>query len=273
MVQETPKPFRKIFSPLWMQTLPHSALEVQWQPEPIQKPASLQRAEKAFWNKLLKKTPSANLFNGPLAELESFQLKTNRLLLSLRLSNYRTFMYSNFHREKILTNYGEAFVNQGLGISAVVRTEGNKIVLMKRSEQVGEYPGKLDVFGGHIEPGKHSVNGVPDPFLGIREELKEELNLFSEDIRDLRIIGMIRNSETAKPELVFLAQSPLSFEKIREKATHATDAGEYISLISVTDKSEAIRKYLKENTDCFSPSGLGSLWVYTHLRSRTSDHF
>ncbi len=266
-------PFQNIFHLLWMQNLPCSALEVHWQPEPLQKPSSLQRAEKTFWNELIKKHPTANLFNGALAELDSFEVKANRLLLKLRPSDYRSFMYSNFHREKILKYYGKAFVNQGLGISAVVRTGDGRIVLMRRSEQVGEYPGKLDVFGGHIEPGRHTVKGVPAPCLGIREELREELNLFTKDIRRLQIIGMIRNAETSKPELVFSAESALSVETIREKAKGAPDAGEYISLVSVTDKTETLEKYLTENAHRFSPSGLGSLWVYAHLRNPTSDHF
>jgi len=257
--------YQSIFRLLWMGNRSCATIDVNWQPEPVQKPAALQRAEKSFWNELLKKHPTANLFNGELAELESFRIEGNRLFLNLRLSDYRAFMYSNFNRGKILKNYGEAFVNQGLGISAVVRTGDGKIVLMKRSEQVGEYPGKLDVFGGHIEPGRHMVNGVPDPCQGIREELREELGLFSNDIRDLRIIGMIRNAETTKPELVFLAESSLSLEDVWEKARHATDAGEYDSLVTVTDTRETLGKYLEENTTCFSPSGLGSLWVYAYL--------
>ncbi len=263
--------FQNIFHLLWMGELPCTAIHVTWQPEPIQKPASLAHAEKAFWKELLKKHPAATLFNGPLAELESFRVETNRLLLNLRFSDYRAFMYSNFHRTQILKNYGEAFVNQGLGISAVVRTGDDKIVLMKRSAQVGEYPGKLDVFGGHVEPGKHMVNGVPDPCAGIREELREELNLSAEEIPDLRIIGMIRNAETSKPELVFLAKSFLSLDDIREKAKQATDAGEYDSLVSVSDRRDSLEKYLDENAGRFSPSGLGSLWVYAHLRSQLLD--
>ncbi|NOY79255.1 MAG: hypothetical protein GXO76_15490 [Calditrichaeota bacterium] len=258
-------PFQTIFHLLWMKNLPCSAVRVNWQPEPVQKPAALLRAEKAFWHELLEKHPAAHLFNGPLAELESFRIEESRLFLNLRPSDYRAFMYSNFHRQEILHDYARQFVNQGLGISAVVRTGDGTIVLMKRSEQVGEYPGMLDVFGGHIEPGRHTVNGLPDPCLGIREELREELGLSSKDIRDLRVIGMIRNAETTKPELVFLADSSLSVEDLREKAKRAADAGEYDSLVPVADTRGILQNYLAENADHFSPSGLGSLWVYAHL--------
>ena len=256
--------FQNIFHLLWMGNLPCSAMEVYWQPEPIGKPAFLQHSEKAFWNELVKKHPTANLFNGGLAELSSFRFENDRLFLKLRPSDYRAFMYSNFHRDDIIKNYGERFVNQGLGISAVVCTSDDKIVLMKRSEQVGEYPGKLDVFGGHIEPDRHIVKGVPDPCQGIRDELQEELGLLPKDIRNLRIIGLIRNAQTTKPELVFIAETAVGLKYLCEKSRSAVDGGEYDSLIDLPDETQSLKSFLEENAPEFSPSGFGSLWMYAN---------
>ncbi|HDZ10913.1 MAG TPA: hypothetical protein ENH53_01770 [Bacteroidetes bacterium] len=256
--------FPEIVTFLWTGNLSCSAIKVDWRPE-IEKPPALRVAEDNFWETLRRKNPLANLFNGRLAELRDYRISADHIYLNLQPSDYRAFMYSNAHRQEILQKYGKEFINQGLGISAIVRTEDGRIMLMRRSETVGEYPGKLDVFGGHIEIGRPLVNGTPDPCLAMREELHEELNLETDEILNLRLIGLLRNAETAKPELVFLAEIALRLKALQEKAASAADRGEYSALLALPDETNAIRNYLKDRSAHFSPSGFGSLWLYSNI--------
>ena len=189
------KPWKKGLSSgpvevLWQGMLPCSALGVKWKPDKAEKPSKLIRAERNFWNSLLQANPEKRLFNGALAALEEFFFDAGRLLLTLSATDYRAYLYAQNHR-----NSGENFAAQTLGISAVVRTNDGSVVLMKRSARVGEYPNRLDVFGGHIDPHVHRKNGKPDPCTAIGAELQEELGVTPGEIEGMKILGLIRNLE------------------------------------------------------------------------------
>lgn len=250
---------RDIVSVLWTGRLSCSQLAVHWISHSPPKPEALRKAEHAFWRQKLKENRAVRLFNGALAELKDFRFQNGRLFLTLAPTDYRAFLYSNFHRRVVAERFGRNFVNQGLGISALVRTRDGQIVLMKRSAEVGEYPNRLDVFGGHIDPGVHVREGRPDPCLAIREELREELNVHPAEMSRPVVRGLIRNTETTKPELIFSVSVSLNQEELSARARTAQDRFELTELLYIPDQKEALRTFLRRHFRDFSPSGFGSL--------------
>ncbi len=251
-----------IVSVLWKGFLPCSELEVHWSENDAEKPAALVRAEQVYWQSFLNAHPEVHLFNGVLAGLNGFRFHLGRLVLDLVPTDYRALVYANAHPNELKEKVGPQFHGQALGISAVVKTRDGQLVVMKRSTFVGEYPNRLDVFGGHVEPGKHGRKGKPDPCAGIRAELVEELHVAEGDIGPLRILGLLQNREIQKPELVFFAPILLDAGELLVQTQKAKDRFEWSELLLVPDKKVAIRSFLQDNFRDFTPSGLGCFLLY-----------
>ena len=236
-------------------------LRVIYRPEPRILPDELLQRIAQNWKKLTK-AEGQYLFNGPLCRLDGYSFQNGLLQLHLGKTDYQELVYSNQHGRTIIRTWGEAYLSSALGISAVVISQDDKIVLMKRSESVGEYPGRFDVFGGHIHPTEDAVAGVPDPFVAMRNELKEELNLDPGQLQSLISIGLIANTETQKPELLFKVKVPSTLEKIISNSHLASGAAEFECLFGVDDTAVSLKEFLHQEEGRLSPSAYGALWVY-----------
>jgi len=76
----------------------------------------------------------------------------------------------------------------------VVLTHDKKLLLQRRPENWGSSPGKVNIFGGHVEKDETITEGL------IRE-IKEELGA-APKIEDLKFIGSISEDFTDHTELV-----------------------------------------------------------------------
>ena len=117
-----------------------------------------------------RKAANPKLFNGTKFRLAGLSESNLPHFVSLRLSvtNYGSFLgtnYGSFVQMLIqdgITNCGDgrAYMSDPLGVGAVCLTSDEKIVLIRRSMHVGEFPGFFDVPGGHPEPSR--VQGCGD---------------------------------------------------------------------------------------------------------------
>lgn len=248
--------YQNIYSVLTKGPFKREAINVIWNKESISPPLEFLQNIKNYWQEI--KTPY--IFDGQLARLTSFSVKKKELTLSLCPGNYSTLLYSNSHVETILANWGEKNLSRILGISAVLETFDNNIVLMKRSSHVGEFPNCYDVFGGHIDV--PTDNTKPDVFTSMEQELREEVGLTPQNYQ-LELIALIEANVNRKPELVFVAKSLISFESIKEKASTAKDKGEWDKIIAIP-KSE-LGLFLNEKKKQISPSAYGSIDIYSMM--------
>ena len=164
-------------------------------------------------------------------------MRTSRI----QFSQSRKFNTKTIHRSYLGTNWNPMFVkldrkylSEPLGLATILHTSCDKIVALRRSEHVGEYPNFLDVPGGHPEP-KHvkgceksmdedddslSSRIVHEFFNGALCEIRDEINVPIESISDLRLLGLVHhNRETVKrcgsgPGLVFVAKTNLNCDDI-----------------------------------------------------------
>ncbi|HPG41909.1 MAG TPA: hypothetical protein PLP19_05265 [bacterium] len=219
-------------------------------------PAEMQQNIELYWNRIRNRK---HLFNGLLLRLDSWSVDANTLLLNTSITDYRTLMYTNSHARLIAENWGINCFARALGISALVVCRDQFMVLMRRSNQVGEYRNCIDVFGGHVGMDEKSIN------LDIRQamfkELEEELGLLPDDV-NLTSSGLIQCNAHSKPELLFTASTSLSVREIIDKSNRARDRFEYTSIVIIPADDCTLAGFLRVNTRLTSPSAYGSLELF-----------
>jgi len=189
-------------------------IHIVWNEQQYSFPTDFVKKVDDYWAHI--KEP--HIFNGELVRLNEIELDTSSLLLGLSLTNYATLLYSNAHIDLILKTWGRKYLANALGISAVVVTADKKIVLMKRSKNVGEFPDCWDVFGGHIDkPGKGCK---PDVYSAMKKELFQELAL-DESEYFLEFLAVVKAFINQKPEMIFCAFVDKNFDEIENKADRA----------------------------------------------------
>lgn len=241
---------RNIYRVLQRGPFARDQVRVEWHAKFRPYPENMAAEIRTFWE--VQRRPF--LFNGQLARLDAWAKNDNLFVLSLSRSDYRTLLYSNAHIRNIENEWGADYFSRALGISAVLVTADAKIVIIRRSNDVGEFPGLFDVFGGHIDV---TPDGdAPCVFSAMEQELDEEAGLGSSDFM-LELIGLIEAVPNRKPELVFLAKSELFFRDVVNKATRAKDRFEYSEIIAL-DRLQ-LADFLQKEKKSLSPSAFGCL--------------
>lgn len=226
---------------------------VSWDPTLKQIPLDLKKEIEKEWEK------QTGFFNGQLARLDAWRFSDEKLDLFLRPTDYKTLLYSNRHTNDIVTNWGEECLSRALGISVVVTTQDQMLLLIKRSASVGEYPNYYDVFGGHIDCSQ--TENIPDVFVAMMKEIDEELAL-SRDLFSLIGIGLIIATVHKKPELLFWANVQLSSKDILKLANAAVDRYEYHNILKIKNDKSKIKEFLHQHKQMISPSAYGCLCIY-----------
>lgn len=117
----------------------------------------------AIWETRLQSQPW--LFDAPKFRLHTATLvpagsQGPKLLLRLGLTSYRDFLGTNWAssaaqlRQQGAADWGDkqAYLADPLGVGAALVTVDDCLVFLRRSQQVAEAPGLVDVPGGHPEP-------------------------------------------------------------------------------------------------------------------------
>jgi hypothetical protein len=227
-------------------------------------PGDLPARAQKFWDELVSRRPG--FFNGALCRLESFDASPAQFELRLSRTCYRDLLFCNEHAAEILKSFGEQSLVRALGISVVIETADGFLPLMKRSEKMGEGPGLIDVFGGHVHPDQHAQHGIPDVFLAMADEMHTELGLLSEHCDGFSCIGLLENWQTRKPELVFEARLRLTLAELHLEATHAKERDEYVEILAMAAKPQESKAFLEHNAKKFTPVGYGCLSLFGMLR-------
>ncbi|KAA3663105.1 MAG: hypothetical protein DWQ10_00855 [Calditrichaeota bacterium] len=208
---------------------------------------------------------NTTLFNGVLASLSSWSIQRDVLELNLGQTCYRDLLFSNSMAAHWIAGQQDYFA-RALGISAIIETCENTIVLMQRSHLVGEYPEMLDVLGGHIdvEPGYDALSPKA-LFHAIISEVCDEIGIDAHEVSINHCIGLLENTAWRKPELVFHGRTILNEAEIKERATEANENFEYSSLIFIASDLKSLDLYLMENGHNFTPSAEGCLDLFLAL--------
>ncbi|XP_069500960.1 uridine diphosphate glucose pyrophosphatase NUDT22 [Ambystoma mexicanum] len=236
------------------------------------------------------------LFNGAKFRVHSVVLEQGVLTFRLGLTCYRDFIGTNWHgqagelQRRGLADFGEsqAYLAEPLGVGALVHTSDDHFVFLRRSQEVGEAPGLIDIPGGHPEP-KAVVAGVPEESIRL-EDLSEELvvqELFSSVLGEIRdevnlplqvlsqpvLLGIARNTTSAgRASAEFYVRCSLSSEQVQQYyLIGGPEAQESTSIVFIK-RQDILR--LEENEDFWKelcPSAKGGVKLYTLVRGRLGE--
>jgi len=201
------------------------------------------RVEQA-WNDVLAKADSliaqgkrkGRPFSGPLYRLDSHANHDDMMHLALSKTDFKASIGTNWeaglHPAYMaeLKSYGQEVSDEraafadALAGCAVIETmkDGKPVVIVGvRSHEQDEYPLSLHVPGTVGNRKAFEEKSLRfDPFQAIVSDvLERELCLTSDDIQDIYITGLIRNSHTEKPELTYgIELNPqIDFDTIRTR--------------------------------------------------------
>lgn len=154
--------------------------------------------------------PGVILFDGLMCRLERLDRKDQRLQLSLSRTNYKTFFGTNMAHPELAQQFGDTVLGNALGVSCVVQTADDWLLLGMRSAAVAYYPNRIHTFAGALEPRENL-----DVFDEARRELREETGLTADQITSIVCTGLAEDVRLRQPELIFTVQTSRSRDQIR----------------------------------------------------------
>lgn len=200
----------------------------------------------AIWESRLQAQPW--LFDAPKFRLHSATLASTdsprpQLLLRLGLTSYRDFLGTNWAgsaawlRQQGAADWGDtqAYLADPLGVGAALVTADDFLVFLRRSQQVAEAPGLVDVPGGHPEPQALCPGDSPlhkdlpgelvvrELFSSVLQEICDEVNLPLLTLSQPLLLGIARNETSAgRASAEFYVRCNLTSEQVRK---HYTSGG------------------------------------------------
>jgi hypothetical protein len=256
---------------------------------------NIRQSIQLVWDKRKAKNPT--LFNGTKFRLASVDINQDGFPhLNMSITDYSAYLGTNWNKKLHQMYNGCAGDGQGiercylsdtLGVGGIVVTKDNYIVLIKRGENVAEYPAYLDIPGGHPEPSKvagcqssaweynedddskfinENINMrdvVKELFQSVIEEIYEEVNIPRNNLLDLKLLFIMRQTEPlGKPSATFQLNCNLTSIEIQQYYNQGPeDASETEGLVMV--EVEKIRcMNVSEMRLEMTPATIGSLILW-----------
>ncbi|KAF6987592.1 hypothetical protein CFC21_005217 [Triticum aestivum] len=272
--------------------LPRSRVSVRFGPsfDRIHHPdASLEDSiGEVIWNQRLQQNPS--LYNGTKFRYGGHALhrsdESNQVYcvsLHLGLTDYRTFVGTNLSPlwEKFLVPSQDDSVycqhmSNPLGNGAIVETSDEKIIVLQRSNNVGESPGHYVFPGGHSEPQEvgilahqneeKDVSGLierisNEMFDGIIREVVEETGVPASSLTEPILIGVSQRETNVRPAAFFYMRCNIDSSAVTELYARAQDGYESTKLYAVSLKE------LREMSQRLPGCHLGGFALYELMRN------
>ncbi|CDQ99585.1 unnamed protein product [Oncorhynchus mykiss] len=212
------------------------------------------------------------------------------LTLRLGLTCYRDFLGTNWSqrarklRQRAEVEYGDplALLAQPLGVGGVLCTADRQVVLIRRSQQVAEARGLLDIPGGHPEP-KAVFEGLDEEdrirvemlqwreeavvrelFSSVCAEIRDEVNVPLCSLGEPVLMGIALNHTSAgRPSAEFYISCSLTSTEVRELYWQGGIEAQESTDIVFLSQTEVLR--LDQSTPLWSelcPSAKGAVLLY-----------
>jgi len=240
-----------------------SQLQIVWRDEHRPPHAELDALVADTWSRLRAECDSKGvcLFNGQLARYLRHYVEDGILVIEVGPSDYANFMCTNYINGHLVDKYGWGMFGNALGTSATLITSDGWCVYGRRSMRVACHSGYVHTFGGCIEPGERSEEGIFDGYSCILRELTEELGLGQRDIKELLCLGIIRDSTILQPELIFDARVDLTRDDIAGRIEPDGPNEEHDGIVVCRDERQLIVPFIK-STELIAPVAVGALCLH-----------
>eukprot|EP01097_Dermamoeba_algensis_P010383 TRINITY_DN7638_c0_g1_i1.p1 TRINITY_DN7638_c0_g1~~TRINITY_DN7638_c0_g1_i1.p1 ORF type:complete len:331 (+),score=67.99 TRINITY_DN7638_c0_g1_i1:54-995(+) len=222
----------------------------------------------AVWSERVANNPK--LFPGLKFRIGKLEKTSNGIKIFLGITNYKRYLGTNHswleknQKRGVESKVSDtlAHMSSPLGCSVVLKTGDDRLVFMRRSFEVAEAQGLLDIPGGHPEPltviknlkspnfkkelsiqetyqildtrqsSSESIKKavVQEFFQSILSELEDEICFPLSEASPVRLLGILSNNTTGgKPDLNFYIETKLSFEQVHKHYTEGKGAEKYES--------------------------------------------
>ncbi|CAN1329423.1 Nudix hydrolase 9 [Linum perenne] len=216
-----------------------------------------------IWEERVQRNSS--LYNGKKFRYGGYSLPNgggatgaSHACLHLGLTDYRTFIGTNLNPlwENFLAQSEDDVIQcqhsaSPLGNGAIVVTADNEIVVLRRSENVGEFPGYFVFPGGHpenVQPGQIEASADADViknedlnkkvseemFDSISREVVEEIGVPATSLSTPVFIGLTRRLLNIRPAAFFFMKCSLPSKEVHQLYSYALDGFESIQLHTVS---------------------------------------
>ncbi|KAK4851162.1 hypothetical protein QYF36_012878 [Acer negundo] len=223
----------------------------------------LENSISEIWDSRVQKNTS--LFNGQKFRFGGYTMHgeggsnlESHVCLHLGLTDYRTFVGTNLNPlwEKFLIPSEDHSIQcqhtaSPLGNGAVVETSDKKLLALRRSNNVGEFPGYFVFPGGHPEPqevriashqcGKDMTDSdltnkkvSQEMFDSIIREVVEEIGVPAASLCNPLFIGVSCRQLNVRPAAFFFIKCNLQSEEIQQLYSSAQDGFESTQLYTVS---------------------------------------
>lgn len=207
------------------------------------------------WQAALRQ-PGIHLFDGPMCRLESFVASIGSLELGISPASYRTFYGTNMRHPELADQYGTQVLANPLGVSCLLETADDWILLGRRSASVAYYPNRVHPFAGALEPGD-----AADVFAAARRELHEELTLKDNQIGRMHCLALVRDNLLRQPELIFSVRTRRTLRQLENQMDHTEHREGYPLAASLPVIESAMTR-----TRLLTPIAICSLWLWGRQR-------
>ncbi|XP_073104334.1 nudix hydrolase 9-like isoform X5 [Elaeis guineensis] len=221
--------------------------------------ANLEDSINEIWNRRLEENPS--LYNGKKFRVVCWTCSASCGWLGPRvicMPSLRTFVGTNLNPlwEKFLIPSEDDSVrcqhtSSPLGNGAIVETSDNRILVLQRSYNVGEFPGYFVFPGGHSEPEELGISDhqndkgltqaadlnrkvSQEMFDGIIREVVEEIGVPAESLTDPVFIGISCREMNVRPTAFFFLKCNMESKEIYQVYSRAQDGFESTQLYTVS---------------------------------------
>lgn len=221
------------------------------------------------WRKA--KRSNKKLFNESLYRLSGFKEESGKLVLNLGQTNFKELVGTNqlffsdrkFFDHVIRLGQKEGkplkYFSNGLAVGAVIQTKDDYILISRRSKEMPFYPDTFHTIAGHPNPGSDRNSEE-----SIVREIKEEVDLDKNEYK-IYFLGLVRNNQTFKPELIYLAQAKRGLAEILTR--RGKDISEFKSLFGL--KKQDLKKFLNSYPEKeFCPPGLAAWQIYLKIEKK-----
>lgn len=248
-----------------------SRLRTDFDPAPRPTQPAIEEMIAAEWDRRVEDARRRNvlLFNGALYRYVAHRLDGAASAASIELvvgdTCYRDFVGTNLHNHHRLGEFPWNCYANPIGTTATLTTADGQIVYGRRSNRVAYHASHVHTFGGALEPSDRDADGRIDAFGSVIRELNEELGLNAGDVGEIVAIGLVRDHEIRQPELLFEADTRLSFTELVARWELARARDEHVELVALPAQPEAVVPFIR-SCEPIAPVAVAGLLLFGRRR-------
>lgn len=237
-------------------------IHLSWTDELRPTSDDIERFIETTWNTCTAQAEStgAKLWNGRLCRLVTYHGTKDEMSLVLGPTDYRDFLGTNLHNAHLRYSHGPECLANPVGVSALVISSDDYLVLGRRSNAVAYHAGRIHPVGGCMEPSEAGIG--ENPTETILSEVAEEFGIDGQVVKQTMCLGLIRDKHIVQPEVMYDIHVELDAESIRRSATDASDRHEHTEVLVVRDHPANVVSFVERWFSDLTPVGLAGLLLH-----------